>query len=118
MDKVKTRLAKDWYTVNQEETENFSEEDINNKVDKKIDDFESLLSIDEGEDQNNQVLKVIEVGKGGDDKHLCIDQVKIFEHFMKNHNINTVAANYEKACNFQSYKNRIQSCFIKKQRES
>lgn len=33
---------------------------------------------------------------------------------MKNHNINTVASNYERACSLKSYRGRIQSRFIKR----
>lgn len=42
-----------------------------------------------------------------------VDQVKIFEYFMRNHNINHVAAQYEESCRCKTYNKRIQTWCLK-----
>ena len=119
LDKVKTQLVEDGYTVNQDDEEIFGEESQIKDKELNVDDFDSLLSVDL-EAQNEEpiiCLKLQETqikGYGKEDSLLSVDQVKIFEHFMSNHNVNNVAAQYEKACYAKSYNKRIQTHFLKK----
>lgn len=111
---MRAEATKKNYTVFLEDLEFESKIYSDRILNKDVNEFESLLSIDaslanEGPSFIGAILK-----PSHEEKFLRLDQVKIFEHFMKFNNINTVSANYEKACAGKTYRKRIMTKRIKK----
>ena len=100
VDKVETELVKDGYTVNQQ-SQSLIEETEKKGKQPNDDEFDSLLSVDCEMLNEDPIailgLKIQQANTKSEEKQeasVSVDQVKIFEHFMKIHNINHVATQY------------------------
>lgn len=69
VDRVKTQLEKEGYTVNQDEESYLDDSDVKDKV-VNIDDFDSLLSVDlEGQNEEPVCLRFLETQVKVDEKY-------------------------------------------------
>lgn len=91
IDQVKVQFDNDWYNVKKEDSESYFDQEqyALSKNFKKLNEFESLLEIEES------AIQVEDSSKETSEKqYLRLDQVKIFQHFLNHHNINQLAARY------------------------